>query len=424
MVLLAYSPLLGEYLSMIKRAIVHAIHAAMADTPVVLLNGARQTGKTTLARTMAEKTGAEYFTLDDAATLALAASDPVGFIRNLQGPVVLDEIQKAPDLFPAIKVSVDKNRRPGRFLLTGSANVLTLPRLSESLAGRMEIIPLFPFSSGELAGTRERFVTRLFDGTIAKTKFTATTQDLAARLMRGGYPEAVRRTADDRRSAWFASYISTILQRDVRDLARVDALHQLPNLLKLLATRTAGLANLADVSRDAGLPHTTLTRYLALLETVFLVHRLPAWSTNMGKRLVKASKLHLVDTGLACHLIGANARRLRDDRALFGRMLETFVVGELRKQLSWVAPHASLYHFRTAGGSEVDVVLEQADGSVAGVEVKGSATVTASDFVALQALRDQLGNQFRTGLVLYLGDRVIPFGEKLWLVPIPALWAP
>ena len=409
---------------MVERTIERAINSAMADTPVVLLNGARQTGKTTLARAIAEKTGAEYFTLDDAATLALAASDPVGFIRNLPGPVVLDEIQKAPDLFPAIKVSVDKNRRPGRFLLTGSANVLTLPRLSESLAGRMEVIPLFPFSTGELAGTRERFVTRLFDGTIAKTKFTATTQDLAARLPRGGYPEAVQRTAEDRRSAWFASYISTILQRDVRDLARVDALHQLPNLLKLLATRTAGLANLADVSRDAGLPHTTLTRYLALLETVFLVHRLPAWSPNMGKRLVKAPKLHLVDTGLACHLIGANTRRLRDDRALLGRMLETFVVGELRKQLSWVAPHASLYHFRTAGGSEVDVVLEQTDGSVAGVEVKGSATVTASDFVALQALRDQLGKRFRAGIVLYLGDRVIPFGEKLWLVPVPALWMP
>jgi len=423
MIHLANSPQTGEYLSMIQRTIEHAIHSAMTDTPVVLLNGARQTGKTTLARAMAEKTGAEYFTLDDAATLALAASDPVGFIRNLQGPVVLDEIQKAPDLFPAIKVSVDTRRQPGRFLLTGSANVLTLPRLSESLAGRMEIIPLFPFSMGELAGTREQFVTRLLDGTLANMKLTATTPDLAARVTRGGYPEAVQRTAQDRRSAWFASYLSTILQRDVRDLARVDAVHQLPNLLKLLATRTAGLVNLADVGRDAGLPHTSLTRYLALLETVFLVHRLPAWSPHLGKRLVKAPKLHLVDTGLACHLIGADARRLHGDRALLGRMLETFVVGELRKQLSWAAPRATLYHFRTSGGSEVDVVLEQADGSVAGVEVKASATVTASDFAALQALRDQLEKQFRTGIVLYLGDRVIPFSEKLWLVPIQALWA-
>ena len=395
----------------------------MADTPVVLLNGPRQTGKTTLARAIAEKIGAEYFTLDDAATLALAAGDPVGFIRNLHGAVVLDEIQKVPDLFPAIKVSVDKNRRSGRFLLTGSANVLTLPRLSESLAGRMEVIPLFPFSVGELAGTREQFVTRLFDGTITDTKLTATTQNLAARLTRGGYPEAVQRTAEDRRSAWFASYISTILQRDVRDLARVDALHQLPNLLKLLATRTAGLANLADIGRDVGLPHTTLTRYLALLETVFLTHRLPAWSPHVGKRLVKAPKLHLVDTGLACHLIGANVQRLSEDRAVLGRMLETFVVGELRKQLSWSAPHTSLYHFRTSGGSEVDVVLEQADGSVAGVEVKAGATVTASDFGALQILRDHLAKRFRIGIVLYGGEHIVPFGEKLWLVPVHALWA-
>ena len=410
---------------MIKRHIQKSIHVAMADTPVVLLNGARQTGKTTLAKAIAEKTGAHYFTLDDSATLALAAGDPAGFIRNLKGPVVLDEIQRAPDLFPAIKIAVDKNREPGRFLLTGSANVMTLPRLSESLAGRMEIIPLFPFSMGELANVREGFMTRLLEGPIARTKpISIRAEDLAISVTRGGYPEAVQRKADDRRSAWFASYISTILQRDVRDLARVDALHTLPNLLKLLAARTAGLMNLADIGRDAGLPHTTLTRYLALLETVFLVHRLSAWSPNIGKRLVKASKLHLTDTGLACHLIGANAQRLSEDRSLFGRMLETFVVGELRKQLSWTAPLTTLYHFRTATGSEVDVVLEQADGSVVGVEIKSSAAVTTSDFAALQALRDQRGKRFHAGVVLYLGDDIIPYGDRLWLVPVSALWAP
>jgi len=408
---------------MIRRSIENSVRQAMADTPVVLLNGARQTGKTTLAQAIAGKTGAQYFTLDDSATLALAAGDPAGFIRNLSGPVVLDEIQKAPDLFPAIKLAVDKNRKPGRFLLTGSANVMTLPRLSESLAGRMEVIPLFPFSAGELAGKREGFVKRLFDGTIAKMKTTSTSNDLPTRLARGGYPEAVQRETDDRRSAWFASYISTILQRDVRDLARVDALHTLPNLLKLLAARASGLLNLADVGRDAGLPHTTLSRYLALLETVFLVHRLPPWSPNLGKRLVKTPKLHLVDAGLACHLVGADARRLSDDRSLLGRMLETFVVGELRKQLSWTDPRTTLYHFRTATGSEVDVVLEKADGSVAAIEVKAGDTVAASDFAALQALRDQLGKRFRAGVVLYSGEQNLPFSDKLWLVPLPTLWA-
>ena len=394
----------------------------MTDTPVVLLNGARQTGKTTLARQMAGAPGAQYLTLDDAATLALAAGDPSGFIRNLTGPVVLDEVQKAPDLFPAIKLAVDRDRRPGRFLLTGSANVMTVPRLADSLAGRMEILPVFPFSAGELAGHREGFVTRLFDGTVASAVGVSTPDELAVRLVRGGYPEAVQRASEDRRGAWFASYVSTILQRDVRDLARVDGLHALPNLLKLLAARSSGLLNMADLSRDAGLPHTTLTRYLALLETVFLVHRLPAWSPNLGKRLVKSAKLHLVDTGLACHVLGVDADRLHADRSLLGRILESFVVGELRKQLSWAAPGTALQHFRTASGSEVDVVLERPDGSVAGVEVKARATVGPADFAALAGLRDQLGRKFIAGVGLHTGDQLLPAGDKLWLAPLPALW--
>jgi uncharacterized protein len=409
---------------MIRRHIQDSVRRAMTDTPVVLLNGARQTGKTTLAQVLAAGSGAQYFTFDDSATLALAAGDPSGFIRNLTGPVVLDEIQKAPDLFPAIKLAVDKDRQPGRFLLTGSANVMTLPRLSESLAGRMEVIPLYPFSAGELAGAAEGFLPRLFAASFAKAKRASAREDIAARLTRGGYPEATQREAEDRRAAWFASYISTILQRDVRDLARVDALHMLPNLLKLLAARASGLLNLADLGRDSGLPHTTLTRYLALLETVFLVHRLPAWSRNLGQRLVKAPKLHLVDTGLACHLLAADARRLSEDRLLLGRLLESYVVGELRKQVSWTDSRTALYHFRTAIGLEVDVVLERPDGSVVGIEVKGSATVGASDFAALKTLRDQLGQLFRVGVVLYLGDQVVPFGDKLWLVPLPTLWTP
>lgn len=408
---------------MLQRNMEESIRRAMADTPVVLLNGARQTGKTTLAQAVAEKTSAHYFTLDDAATLALAAGDPAGFVRNLSGPAVIDEIQKAPALFPAIKLAVDRNREPGRFLLTGSANIMTLPRVSESLAGRMEIIPLFPFSAGELAGQREGFLTRLFAGNIAQPERGAASDDLAARLACGGYPEATLRESDGRRAAWFASYLSTILQRDVRDLARVESLHALPNLLKLLAARTSGLLNLADVGRDASLPHTTLTRYLTLLETVFLIHRLPAWSLNLGKRLVKAPKLHFVDTGLACHLVGADARRLGTERPLQGRILETFVVGELRKQLSWTYPQTALFHFRTAAGVEVDVILERPDGAVAGIEVKGSATVAAADFAGLQTLQAQLGPRFLAGVVLYPGDQLVPFGDQLWLVPLSALWA-
>ncbi|MBI2435854.1 MAG: ATP-binding protein [Candidatus Hydrogenedentes bacterium] len=407
---------------MIRRNIEIAIRQATADTPAVLLNGARQTGKTTLVKAIAETSGAAYFTLDDAATLALIAGDPSGFIRGLTGPVVVDEVQKVPELFPAIKLSVDRNRKPGRFLLTGSANVLTLPRLSESLAGRMEIISLFPFSAGELAGKRERFLERLFDGNFDKLENPRVRQDIEERVTCGGYPEAIQRQDAGRRAAWFAAYISTILQRDVRDLMQIDALHMLPNLLKLLAARTSGLLNVSDLGRDAGLPNTTLTRYLALLETLFLVHRLPAWSRHFGKRLVKAPKIHVVDSGLASHLIGADAQRLSSDSPLLGRLLETFVLGELRKQLSWSDHRATPYHFRSATGAEVDIVLEKADGTVAAIEVKASATVKASDFASLQSLRDQLGDQFHAGAVLYLGDQTLPFGDKLWLLPVQTLW--
>lgn len=407
---------------MIRRNIQGTVEAAQADTPVVLINGARQTGKTTLALAVAEKTGARYFTLDDAATLALAHADPQGFIPGLSGPVVLDEVQLCPALFPAIKLAVDRDRRPGRFLLTGSANVLTLPHLSESLVGRMEVIPLFPFSAGELDGKREGFLARVFSGSPGRRPFGEA--GIAPRLVRGGYPEAVRRTGDDRRTAWFASYVSTLLNRDVRDLARVEALHALPNLLKILAARSSGLLNLADVGRDAGLAHTTLTRYLSLLEAVFLVSRLPAWSANLGKRLVKAPKIHLTDVGLACHLLGVDARRLGADRQLLGRLLETFVVGELRKQVSWTDPGMSLHHFRTSSGAEVDVIVEKGDGTIAAIEIKAGGTVGAADFSALRVLKDQLGARFRSGVVLYLGDQIVPAGDGLWLVPVSALWAP
>jgi predicted AAA+ superfamily ATPase len=337
---------------------------------------------------------------------------------------VIDEIQKAPDLLPAIKLTVDRDRRPGRFLLTGSANVLTLPRVSESLAGRMEVLPLYPFSAGELAGRRETFVARLFEGSFGGKPPKAPPAPLAARLACGGFPEAVQRRDPARRAAWFAAYISTLLQRDVRDLARVDALYALPNLLRVFAARTAGLLNLADVGRDAVLPHTSVTRYLALLEMLFLVQRVPAWSANFGQRLVKAAKLHVGDTGLACHLIGVDAARLNQEPALLGRLAESFVAGELRKQIAWTDPQTGLFHFRTAAGLEVDFVLEKPDGSVAGVEVKSKISVGPGDFLGLSGLRERLGKRWRAGVLLYTGDRVLPFGDGLWALPIETLWCP
>ena len=413
---------------MLRRNIADRVLAALSDTPVVLLNGARQTGKTTIVKMIAGERGYSYLTFDDASTAAAAGSDPSGFVQSLKGAVVLDEVQKVPQLFAAIKLAVDRDRQPGRFLLTGSANVMTLPKLSESLVGRLEVITLFPFSAGELAGKKEALLPRLFSGDFDGAVGGASSRgvedpEIGARLIRGGYPEATRRLSDERRSAWFASYFSTLLQRDVRDLARVDALHTMPNLLQLLAARTSGLLNIADVSRDVCLPHASATRYLALLEALFLLDRLPAWSQNLGKRLVKAPKLHLVDTGLACHLLGVDASRLTTDRQILGRLLETFVVGELRKQISFGVQQVKLHHLRAAAGAEVDVVLERADGAVVAAEVKAGATVGASDFSALRQLRDRLGPRFRAGVVLYLGEDALPFGERLWLAPVSALWA-
>jgi hypothetical protein len=408
---------------MIRRNIQETVAEAMADTPIVLLNGARQTGKTTLVQSLSSASGVQYYTLDDAATVALASADPDGFVRAQPGTVAIDEIQKAPALFPAMKLAVDRQRRPGRFLLTGSANVLALPSLSESLVGRMQVVPLYPFSAGELAGARETLVARLFQGDLLGHKPTGPRLPWTERIVRGGFPEAIERKDAARRSAWFASYVSTLLQRDVRDLAKVDGLVALPNLLKLLAARGAGLLNLASLARDIALPHTTVTRYLALLETVFLIHRLPAWSANLGRRLVKAPKLHLVDTGLASHLLGADAARLRQDPMLLGHLLESYVASELRKQLSWAEPRTSLFHFRTSAGLEVDLLLERPDGAIAALEVKTSATIGPGDFAGLEGLRTLAGKRFRAGAVLYTGDQILPFGKNLWALPIEALWS-
>ena len=405
---------------MLRRLVEDPLRAALADTPVVALVGARQTGKTTLAKKLCEALGGEYVSLDDAATLAGAARDPAAFLRARAEPLVIDEVQAAPELLRAIKRSVDDDRRPGRFLLTGSANVLALPRLSESLAGRMEIRTLWPLSQGEIRGRNETFLQKLFTDTPLRRR--APRADLPATIATGGYPEAVARADPARRAAWFASYVSAILQRDVRDLARIEGLVELPRLLQLLAARSAALMNVAEISRASAMPHTTLKRYLALLEHTFLLRPLPAWSSNRGKRLTKSPKIHLVDCGLAAHLAGFDASTLAHDRPALGPLLESFVVGELVKQASWAEASIALYHFRTAAGREVDIVLEGAGGRVAGVEVKASSAVSASDFAGLEALAETAGKKFARGVLLYDGDSVVPFGERMLAAPVQALW--
>ncbi len=398
---------------------------ALCDTPVIYLQGARQTGKSTLARAVAEQQHpARYLTLDTAAVLAAASDDPEGFIAGLPRPVVIDEAQRAPALALAIKAAVDADRRAGQFLLTGSASVMSLPKLSESLAGRMEMHTLWPFSQGELAGVRETFVDRVFaDELVTPDTATATEKSLVDRMCAGGYPEIRTRRSRARRQAWFDAYVDAILQRDVRDLANIERLSEIPRLLALLASRAGELLNVADLARMLDLPQTTLKRYLALMEMTFLVRLLPAWFSNLGKRLAKAPKLLLTDTGLLTHLIEADADRLRRDRTLLGHTLENFVAMELIKQLGWSQRRCRLFHFRTDRGAEVDLVLEDRAGRVVGVEVKSAAAVQKRDFRGLETLAALAAERFVRGVVLCTTTTVVPFGRNLHALPVSQLWA-
>lgn len=409
---------------MIPRNIITRVLEALSDSPVVLLNGARQTGKSTLVQWLAEeKYPARYVTLDDATVLAAAREDPTGFLAGLDKPLILDEVQRAPELFLAIKAEVDRHRQPGRFLLTGSADVLLLPKLSESLVGRMEILTLWPFSQGELQTIRDGFVDAVFAHAMpAFTDDGLERVNLVQRVLIGGYPEAIARGSSARRNAWFRSYITTLTQRDVRDLAHIEHLTAFPRLLTLLAARASSLLNYAELSRSLGLPQSTLKRYLALLETTFLIQPLPAWSANLGKRLVKAPKITLNDTGLMAHLLGLSEPRLESDATLLGSLLENFVAMELRKQITWSQTQPQLYHFRTQTGQEVDIVLEDATGRVVGVEVKTSSTLSARDFKGLRLLSEVLGKRFLRGVVLYTGREHVPFGPNLYAMPVAALW--
>jgi hypothetical protein len=404
-----------------ERHLAPSLADALADTPAVMLVGARQTGKTTLARAVAAEAGpASYQTLDDLTTLDAATVDPAGFVAGLTGLAVIDEIQKAPRLLPAIKAAIDRDRRPGRFLLTGSANVLALPTVAESLAGRMEVATLWPLSQGELEAHRETFVDRLFAGDGPRPGRGAAVLD---RIVRGGYPVATTRTRPERRRAFFASYVTTLLTRDVRDLAAIEDAGALRRLLQLCAVRTGAMLNHAELSRTLAVPVSTVKRYLTLLERLFLVHEVPAWASNRGKRLAKAAKVHLVDTGLAAALAGVDEATLQADRTALGPLLESFVAGELARQLGWSTTQPTLHHFRAHGGHEVDLVLEDARGHVVGIEVKASATVTSTDLGGLRALAELAGRRFVQGVVLYLGPRPVTFAPGFTAAPVDALWA-
>jgi predicted AAA+ superfamily ATPase len=405
-----------------KRLIEPALVEALADSPVVLIHGPRQCGKSTLARMLGDRRGYEYLSFDNDVTRSAAEADPIGFVDGLSERVILDEVQRVPGLFTSLKSAVDRNRRPGRFLLTGSANVLLVPKLADSLAGRMAIQRLHPFAQCELTGKASTFLDHLFAVEFPARKSARLQNELATRITAGGYPPALARAEGRRRDNWYRDYIDTLVQRDVRDLARISALDALPRLLRMAASRTAQLFNLSDLATSFQLSRVTIGDYVTLLEHVFLLERLPPWYSNRSSRLVKTPKLHLGDTGLACGLLGLDAAALVTDRAQLGPLLETFVYQELRRLASAHEHSHDFYHFRDRDQVEVDIVIERGARQLAGVEVKAAATVTAADFRGLRKLRDMAGKRFVAGVVLYDGEICASFGDGLYAVPIRLLW--
>ena len=397
---------------------------AVADTPVILIHGSRQCGKTTLAQSFGKERGYHYITFDDITQLQAAINDPIGFIQSLPEKVILDEIQRAPELFTSIKTSVDNNRKPGRFILTGSANILLLPKLSDSLAGRMEIIHLRPLAQAEIAGQTPPLLQQLFNADFEQftnqNQYPRLGEKLANIITAGGYPAAIARSNEKRRNTWYRDYIRTIIQRDIQDISHIRNLDILPRLLTLAAGQTARLFNAADIASPFSISRPTIREYLSLLEQIFLIEQLQPWHSNRLSRLIKTPKVHFSDTGLACSLLGVSSAELWQDKAILGQLLETFIYQELRKYADWFDDHLNFFHFRNKDKVEVDIIIERGRNLV-GVEIKAAATVTINDFKGLNKLKLSCPEQFIAGVVFYDGDSIVPFGEGLYAVPISLL---
>lgn len=408
----------------VERNVRPTVVEALQEARAVCLLGARQSGKSTLARAIAEhEHPAEYLTLDNDATRRSALEDPTGFIAGVSGPAVIDEVQRAPDLMLAIKERLDTNNERGQFLLAGSANILTLPSIADALPGRVDYVRMWPFSQGELNGRRESFIDRLLAGEAPHIEDAEVGRGAyAPTIVSGGFPDAQDRSARGR-TRFFTSYVSTLLGRDLPDIANVRDTAGVERLLRILAARSAGLVNSRSVAGELGVDHKTVAARTRILEELFLVWRLPPWHVNLGSRQVKTPKIHMVDTGLLTHLMNIDAAGIVANPTLAGPVLETFAAMELARQCDWAESSASLFHYRDKQQREVDIVLELGSGEVAGIEVKAAATVTARDFAGLRYLRDKLGDRFKTGVVLYTGKRTLSFGERLVAVPLCGLWA-
>jgi predicted AAA+ superfamily ATPase len=401
------------------------IEEALADTRVVLLLGARQVGKSTLATEIAAGIGAgPPVTLDDATTRAAAETDPTGFVASLGRPVVLDEVQRSEALLLAIKESVDSDAAPGQFLLIGSANVLTAPRIHEALTGRTEIVRLWPFSQSEIERSGANFVDRLFESRVPSISGAAVGRDaFVERAVRGGYPEAYGRV-QRRRERWFASYVETMVTRDIRDLADIRRSDEIPRLLRMIAAQAANLFKAERMGNSLGISTKTVQSYCDLLETVFLVRRIRAWRPSMGAREVTTPKVYVTDSGLLAYLLGADRRRAAGDDQITGKLFENFAAMETARLLDWAETSATQYHYRDRStGDEIDVVLESRSGELVCLECKAAATVRPSDYRAMSKLRDARGESFVAGVVMYTGAETRALTERIWAVPVSGLWA-
>jgi uncharacterized protein len=405
------------------RLIAPRVRAALSDTPVVVVNGARQVGKSTLVTELLDPPGSvEILTLDHEPTLRAASIDPRTFLERSVDTLVIDEAQLEPRLFRAVKASVDADRRPGRFVLTGSARLLSVPEMADALVGRVEVLELWPFSEVELAGSSSSFVDVVdhAPGSVVRNR-QVVRAELADLVVRGGFPEAVARVVG-RRRAWFDAYATTSITRVINQLSDLERVAEIPRLLRLLAARSSQELNVAKLASEFGWSARTVDAYIAQLGGAFVLQLLPAWSVNLSSKVVHRPKIHLVDTGLAAALCGLTRERLLAEPEQFGALLETFVVMELRKQISWSQTQPSMWHFRDRGGAEVDVVLEYPDGRVVAVEVKGGATPSHSDARGLRLLRDRLGDRFHHGYLATTAPEAHPLEDRLSAIPVSALW--
>lgn len=398
------------------------VRTALRDTRVVAISGPRQSGKTTLARRFTQP-GRTYLTLDSQPTLAAARADPVAFIRGLDRAII-DEVQRAPDLLLAIKQSVDEDPRPGRFLVTGSANLLTIKTVNDSLAGRVEVIPLYPLSRGErLRLKTPQFMAKAFRGLLPRPAESLIGDKLLEVVAGGGYPDAIKRRAERRRDDWCRAYLKSIVERDIPEIADIAAPDQIPRLLELSARFSGQLTNLSELGRTLGLDHKTVGHYLGILEQLYLIQRIQPWARNELSRLVKTPKLHFIDSGLLTTMRGYSVARLRSERSLLGPLLETFVFSELVKSAAWSKERVSIFHYRDKDQLEADFILENASGQLIGIEVKAAASVTKRDFAGLERVAAAAGSAFVQGVLLYDGDQTLSFGETLRAAPLSTLWA-